>query len=198
MNHLQQLGQIDIYLIDQIMKGRYQNPFEKILDAGCGPGRNLDWFLENGFDIFGIDRNRENIDQLLVKYPKQPKRFILGELDAIPFPDQHFDHIISSAVLHFAASRNHFFKLLDEHLRVLKTDGTLFIRLASDIGLPHKEALNQDGVFLIPDGSSRFLLTRELLGEILKSFPVRMLEPIKTTNVNDIRCMSTLMLTKVL
>ena len=195
MNHLPQLGQTDIYLIDQIMKGRYQKVSEKILDAGCGQGRNLFWFIENGFDIYGIDHDQQNIDFLSSRLgPEQSEKLIEAELDAIPFPAQFFNHIISSAVLHFAASRNHFFKLLEEHIRVLKMEGTLFIRMASDIGLPSKEALNQDGVFRIPDGSSRFLLTRSLLREILEVFPVSMLEPIKTTNVNDIRCMSTLML----
>jgi len=33
----------DIYLLDQILKDRYETG-DKILDAGCGKGRNLKWF----------------------------------------------------------------------------------------------------------------------------------------------------------
>ncbi|MFT3743892.1 MAG: hypothetical protein QM785_06305 [Pyrinomonadaceae bacterium] len=41
-------GGIDIYLFDQIQKGRF-SPGMKILDAGCGGGRNIHWLLRNGY-----------------------------------------------------------------------------------------------------------------------------------------------------
>lgn len=48
------IGDTDIYLLDQIMKGRY-NANDKILDAGCGNGRNLHWFLLYNISVYGID-----------------------------------------------------------------------------------------------------------------------------------------------
>ena len=48
LNHL--LGNIDIYLLDQILKDRFKKSF-KILDAGCGEGRNLIYFVRNGFKL---------------------------------------------------------------------------------------------------------------------------------------------------
>lgn len=190
------LGNTDIYLIDQIMKGRYQ-PGDVLLDAGCGRGRNLHWFLRNGFDIYAID------EEPMVIYDLQQSacNFLLGRLhvaalERLPFEADFFDGIICSAVLHFARDNDHFFSMLDELFRVLKTGGNLFIRTASNIGMEDKVQPLGNGVFRIPDGSNRFLLTRSLLNEVHHRYHFSYLEDFKTVNVADVRCMSTLVLQK--
>jgi ubiquinone/menaquinone biosynthesis C-methylase UbiE len=194
LTHL--LGQTDIYLIDQILKDRYRAN-DKILDAGCGPGRNMHWFLQNNFEITGIDQNDEAISQLRSVNPGLPEnRFRVVPVEKMPFPDHYFDHVISSAVLHFATGTGHFRNMLKEMVRVLHPGGSLFIRMTSDIGIEEKVSLASDGVFDIPDGSRRFLLTRTLLNDCMKEFNLSFLEPLKTVNVDDIRCMSTLVLQK--
>ncbi|MEP7080861.1 MAG: class I SAM-dependent methyltransferase [Ginsengibacter sp.] len=190
------IGQTDIYLLDQIMKGRYQSD-EKILDAGCGSGRNMKWFLQNDFDIYGIDTSEAAIMQLQKLNTKlASKQLQVAALEKIPFDNNFFDHVICSAVLHFANNVIHFNEMFSELLRVLKSGGTLFIRMASDIGIEKQVELLSDGNYKIPDGSMRFLLTKPLLEEIKSEFQFSFLEPLKTVNVNDIRCMSTLMLQK--
>ena len=47
-------GGIDIYLFDQLLKGRFV-PGMRILDAGCGSGRNLVYFLRSGYEVFAVD-----------------------------------------------------------------------------------------------------------------------------------------------
>jgi SAM-dependent methyltransferase len=190
------IGQTDIYLLDQIMKGRYQSD-EKILDAGCGSGRNMKWFLQNDFDVYGIDTSEAaimNLKKLNANFAYD--HLLIAALEKIPFDNNFFDHIICSAVLHFAKSVTHFKEMFSELLRVLKPGGTLFIRMTSDIGLEKQVELLSDGNYKIPDGSMRFLLTKPLLEEIKNEFQFSFLEPLKTVNVNDIRCMSTLMLQK--
>jgi ubiquinone/menaquinone biosynthesis C-methylase UbiE len=190
------IGQTDIYLLDQIMKGRYQSD-EKILDAGCGSGRNMKWFLQNDFDVYGIDMSEAAIMNLKkVNANLANDHLQVAALEKIPFDNNFFDHIICSAVLHFAKSVTHFKEMFSELLRVLKPGGTLFIRMTSDIGLEKQVELLSDGNYKIPDGSMRFLLTKPLLEEIKNEFQFSFLEPLKTVNVNDIRCMSTLMLQK--
>ena len=129
------LGQTDIYLIDQILKGRYCDD-DIILDAGCGGGRNMHWFLQNGFNITGIDNSDTAIGELKDKYPALSLgRLLVSSIENIPFTDNHFNHIICSAVLHFAKNTAQFNLMLAEMVRVLKPGGTLFIRMTTDIGI---------------------------------------------------------------
>lgn len=196
-NSLQNLvGDTDIYLLDQIMKGRYRQT-DKLLDAGCGAGRNLHWFLNEKIDVYGIDQNTVSINELKAAYPLvSPIRFQSCPVEHLPFENNFFDHVISSAVLHFANSISQFQDMLAEMVRVLKPGGSLFIRMTSDIGIEDKVQSIGDGVYIIPDHSKRFLLTRPLLTDVLRKYLLSFIEPFKTVNVDDIRCMSTLVLQK--
>lgn len=189
------LGNIDIYLLDQIVKGRYKNQ-DKILDAGCGTGRNMFWFYHNQFNIWGVDREVEKIKLVRDLYPNCSKQFIVSEIDRMPYSKGEFNHIICNAVLHFAKNENHFIDMLGEMLRVLRVNGSIFIRMASNIGIENLIISLGNGIYGIPDHTERFLLTREILDTIMNKFELSFLESIKTTNVNDERCMSTLVLQK--
>jgi len=195
---LQQLtGNTDIYLIDQIMKGRYSLN-DLVLDAGCGLGRNLHWFFFNQIDCFGIDMDAEAIDQVKLQYPGiQPDRLQVSTVENMPFDDCFFDHIISSAVLHFAKSYKNFDAMFNEMVRVLKPEGSIFIRMTSDIGIENRIVPTGDGMYILPDGSTRFLLTRAMIQNLLNEQLVTLIEEVKTVNVNDIRCMTTLVFKKV-
>ena len=192
---LDTLGNIDIYLLDQIMKNRYA-PNETILDAGCGTGRNIYWFYTNGFNVHAIDNNPERIDYIKTIYPAQKENFKVASLANIPYSDNSINHIINCAVLHFVNSTQQFKLYFSELVRVLKPNGSLFIRMTSDIGIENFITPLQNGVYALPDGTNRFLLTRELINELLTEFPIALLEPIKSTNVQDLRTMSTLVFTK--
>jgi tellurite methyltransferase len=189
------LGHTDIYLIDQIMKGRFKVD-DIILDAGCGTGRNLHWFLQNHFNIQGIDIHVDAIQELKGTYPYATAGFKVASLEETGFTDNFFDHIICSAVLHFANNTAQFNCMLAEMVRILKPGGTLFIRMTSDIGIEDKVEPVGNGVYIIPDGSTRFLLTRTLLAHCIKQYKFSFVEPLKTVNVDDVRCMSTLLLQK--
>lgn len=190
------LGSTDIYLIDQIMKGRYKST-DTILDAGCGSGRNLHWFVHYDIPVYGIDGNEATLHRAKNNYPSlEDNRLQQAPVEKLPFPDEYFNHVISSAVLHFAKDILHFNAMVAEMVRVLRPNGSLFIRMTSDIGIEDKVRLIADGVYDIPDGSRRFLLSRSLLTETMAKNKLSFLEPLKTVNVDDIRCMSTLVLRK--
>ncbi len=193
-------GDIDIYLFDQIQKGRFTSEM-KILDAGCGGGRNIIYFLREGCKVFAVDQNAEAIQA--VKFIAQtlapnlsPENFQVAPIEEMPFPDKHFDWIISNAVLHFAENETHFNKMLEEMWRVLKPNGIFFARLASSIGIENLIVPTENGRYDLPDGSERFLVDEDFLISATENLNATLLEPIKTTNVQNLRCMTTWVLSK--
>lgn len=187
-------GNIDIYLFDQLLKGTYQH-CKKVLDIGCGGGRNLIYFLKNGYEVFGVDQNADAVqagqDLASKLSPNLPKEnFNVAAADELPFADDSFDLVISSAVLHFAHNRVHFEAMVAEAFRVLKPGGYFFARLASDIGIEELVSPLGDGRCLLPDGSTRFLVNQDTLLDQASLFG-RLHEPLKTTNVQNLRCMTT-------
>ena len=188
-------GDIDIYLFDQLLKGRFTN-CQTILDAGCGFGRNLPYFLQSGATVFGIDQQAEAIasvkelSQTLA--PQNPiENFITGTLEELPFAEASFDLVICSAVLHFARNEGHFDAMLRSLWRVIKKEGFLFVRTASSIGIENLITPLGNGRYQLPDGSDRFLVTEETLLNYTTDLNATLIEPIKTTNVQHLRCMTT-------
>jgi len=200
-NNLEQLyGNIDIYLFDQLLKDRFKH-CRKILDAGCGGGRNLVYFLRNGFEVYGIDPNEAAIMQVkalsqLLAPKNELTNFEITTAEDMSFPNDYFDLLISSAVLHFARDERHFHQMLTRMWDVLKPGGYLFARLASDIGIAHLVQPLGNQRYLLPDGSERFLVNEEFLLKYTASLNGYLYEPIKTTNVQNLRCMTTWCLQK--
>jgi SAM-dependent methyltransferase len=195
MNLHSLFGEIDIYLFDQLLKGRF-NTGMSILDAGCGGGRNLVYFLRHGYEVYGVDQNAGAVAQVRrlasSLNPAIPAdNFIVSDVEEMPFPRGRFDAVISSAVLHFARDEQHFNRMLDEMWRVLSPGGLLFARLASSIGIEGLIKPVGGGRYLLPDGSERFLVNTELLLSATNRLGAEWLEPIKTTNVQNLRCMTT-------
>ena len=165
---LQELyGNIDIYLFDQLLKGTYDN-CKKVLDAGCGGGRNLVYFLRNGYEVYGIDPNPNAVSAVkqlsqALSHANPEENFTIAAAENLPFDDNYFDLVISSAVLHFANNPGHFDNMIQSMWRVLKPGGYLFARLASDIGIETLVQYLGNGRYLLPDGSERFLVNQQLL-----------------------------------
>jgi tellurite methyltransferase len=200
MNLYDQLGPIDIYLLDQVMKGRFE-PEMSLLDAGCGGGRNLVYFLRNGYQVFGVDENAEAVGQVrrlaAQLAPDLPaSNFQVSDLAEIPFPDESFDAVVCSAVLHFARDEAHFERMLDEMWRVLKPSGLFFARLASTIGLESRVTLLQGRRYHLPDGTERFLVDEAMLTRATGRLAASWAEPLKTTLVQNLRSMTTWVLWK--
>ncbi|WP_145855016.1 class I SAM-dependent methyltransferase [Pedobacter suwonensis] len=188
-------GDIDIYLFDQLLKGTY-NECKTVLDAGCGTGRNLLYFLKSGAQVYGVDRDPEAIIQLKIAASVFPhinpeENFSIAPVEQLPFENESFDLVISSAVLHFAMNQEHFEAMLTSMWRVLKPGGYFFCRLASEIGIESLVRFIGNGRYMLPDGSERFLVNQEMLVRLTKNLGGQLHEPIKTTNVQNSRAMTT-------
>lgn len=188
-NHLENT---DIYLIDQIFKGRYQNE-DSVLFAGCGKGRNIAWFYHNNFNIKAVDKNEDALATVRENYPNLSS-ITKGDLHKLPYEDNSFHHVVCSAVLHFAESEQAFDSWFKELIRVLKPKGSLFIRMTTNVGVEHTIKAIEKGVYYLKDETNRFLITRKKLDTLLLKFNLEMLEPFKTTVVEDLRSMATIVL----
>ena len=188
------LGNIDIYLLDQILKGRFDINM-KILDAGCGEGRNTVYFLQGGYQIFGVDSNPIAVQMARIYAQTIQKdydvfRFQTSLIGNMPFHKGAFDVVISSAVMHFATSETHFLTMMDDMMRVLKPGGIFFLRMTTGQGeIQEKSPHLGDGVYLLPDGSERFLLTDSLEKEIVSKYKFKYLDPAKSVLVHGQRAM---------
>lgn len=196
------LGNIDIYWLDFILKGHVSDQ-AKILDVGCGEGRNIFYLLNNGYDVFGVDR-----DPLAIQYLRMlAKSGNTSEIEAhfqqmdakkLLFPDHTFDVILSSAVLHFCESHEDFDLKWNEMIRVLKPGGYLFIRsMTSHFLLDHaNHKINSEGMYLFPSGESRYLITENHLKSFIQKGSLEFVEPFKYVNVSGNRSMGVIILSK--
>ncbi|MGI8897041.1 MAG: class I SAM-dependent methyltransferase [Pyrinomonadaceae bacterium] len=201
-------GSIDIYLFDQLLKGRFI-PGMRMLDAGCGSGRNLVYFLRSGYDVCGVDESEEAIAQTrrlasaLARQSSpemsgrlQSENFRVEPIERMSFEDAGFDVVLSSAVLHFAHDEKQWHAMMREMWRVLKPGGIFFSRLASTIGMDDKVELIEGRRYHLPDGSDRFLVDEAMLMEVTGLLGGEFLDPIKTVVVQNMRAMTTWVLKK--
>jgi SAM-dependent methyltransferase len=204
-------------LFDQLLKGRLV-PGMRVLDAGCGSGRNLVYFLRNGFEVFGVDQSPEAISQMqrlaATLAPHLPAdNFRVEPVERMSFDSQAgkgsdtdrknpsatgfipekrgFDVVLSSAVLHFAHDEEQWRAMVDEMWRILKPGGIFFARLASTIGMEQQVTLMEGRRYHLPDRSVRFLVDEAMLKRVTAELGGEFIEPIKTTVVENMRAMTT-------
>lgn len=195
MNLQEEFGGVDIYLFDQLLKGRIGRG-DRVLDAGCGSGRNLTYLLRAGIDVAAVDVNPDAIAEIRELAARlspglPPDRFRVESVERLSFPDASFTVVISSAVLHFATDDARFDAMVGAMWRVLASGGILFARLATTIGMESRVQPLGNRRFGLPDGSERYLPDEQMLVDRTTRLGGQLLEPIKTTIVQDQRSMTT-------
>jgi tellurite methyltransferase len=189
----EQFGQIDIYVFDQILRGNI-TPGLRTLDAGCGYGRNLVHLMREGCEVFAVDQDSagvEHVRQLSASLATglPAENFQVARIEQMPFPDELADVVICSAVLHFAHDGRHFLAMLKELWRVLRPGGLLFCRLGSRIGMEFDSV--RPNIYKVGDGSEWFLVDEKMLLRLTGELNGVLVDPLKTTIVQDYRCMTT-------
>lgn len=189
----EQFGQIDIYVFDQILRGNIAAGM-KVLDAGCGYGRNLVYLLREGAEVFALDADAAGVAHVKALAaelaPQLPaENFRVGAIEKMPFADEFADVVICNSVLHFARDEEQFLAMVTELWRVLRPGGMLFCRLGSRIGMEFERLRGQ--IYRIGDGSEWFLVDEAALLDMTRQMDGILVDPLKTTVVQDYRCMTT-------
>jgi len=109
-------------------------PTGRILDYGCGSGNNSMFFIEKGYEVYGVDVTETilplvkanlkhmNLDQSLAG------KFSVISPDCVklPFEDGFFDFVLCNQVFYYLPSEEHIKKVCKEMSRCLKPGGTVF------------------------------------------------------------------------
>jgi len=193
MSLQEQFGQIDIYVFDQILRGNIAAGM-KVLDAGCGYGRNLVYLLREGAEVFALDADAAGVAHVKALAaelaPQLPaENFRVGAIEKMPWADGFADVVICNSVLHFASDEEQFLAMVTELWRVLRPGGMLFCRLGSRIGMEFERLRGQ--IYRIGDGSEWFLVDEAALLDMTRQMDAVLVDPLKTTIVQDYRCMTT-------
>ncbi|MEE9265023.1 MAG: class I SAM-dependent methyltransferase [Vicinamibacteria bacterium] len=190
-----EFGRIDIYLFDQLMRKNI-SAGARVLDAGCGSGRNLVYLLRSDHEVFAVDTNAEAIDDVrklaAALSPQLPEtNFRVEAIEAMTIPDQSVEVVLCSAVLHFARDDEHFWAMVNAMWRALADGGLFFCRLASTIGMEERCRRVEGRRFVSPDGVERYLVDEAMLVDATAKLGGELVDPLKTTVVQDQRCMTT-------
>jgi SAM-dependent methyltransferase len=180
------------------LRGNIAAPM-RVLDAGCGYGRNLVHLLREGCEVFAVDADPaavEHVRQLSVSLGTDlpDENFRVALLEKLPFPDDFADVVLCNSVLHFARDGQHFLAMLKELWRVLRPGGMVFCRLGSRIGMDFEQL--RPNIYRVGDGSAWFLVDERMLLRLTSELGGVLVDPLKTTIVQDYRCMTTWVLRK--
>ena len=197
----EQFGDIDIYLFDQLLRRRIVSGM-RVLDVGCGSGRNLVYLMRAGYEVHGIDADPASIDAVRrlassIAPHLARENFRVERIEQISYPDSFADVVLSSAVLHFARDAAQFMEMLRGSWRVLRRGGLFFCRLASSIGMEQQVQSLHGRRHRLPDGSERYLVDAQLLDELTRELGGELVDPLKTTVVQNQRCMTTWVVRRV-
>lgn len=185
---------IDIYLLDLLLKG-FIHDDQEILDLGCGSGRNIKYFLSQNMHVTGVDLDEQCLLELKGLYPEKSSRFIHSSIEEFE-NGKNYDVIICNAVLHFAKDHKDFDVQFEKLISLLNPNGLIFIRMTSNIGIDTRELEGVNGRFCLKDETIRYLITAEKIQELMRKFDLKKLEPIKSTVVEGVRSMATLVFTR--
>lgn len=115
----------------------------KILDVGCGNGKDCKYISEKGFEINGIDLS---VEMLAIAKEKVPNgKFEVMDIANITYPENSYDGIISNCSL-FHIPSEELSKTLQSFARVLKPNGKLLLILQEGLGKTMIEEPYRPGV----------------------------------------------------
>jgi cyclopropane fatty-acyl-phospholipid synthase-like methyltransferase len=107
---------------------REQRKDVMILDVGCGGGRHIKLFAEQGFRVYGIDFSEEGIEhtrQILGELGLNAELNV-GDMRALPYDDDYFDGLVSFGAFYYLDTKG-MKQAINESYRVLKKQGKAII-----------------------------------------------------------------------
>lgn len=106
---------------------KYISKEDKLIEAGCGLGKWINYFSTRGYNITGIDYSTVAIEAL--KEYNSSFKVELGDITAIPFENESFNVYLSFGVLEHLQREEVLQKAIDEIYRILTLNGVAIITI---------------------------------------------------------------------
>ena len=148
-------------LIDYARRHRCPWSSTRVLDIGCGAGRNAVPLAADGFDVIGIDRSRSMLGAAARRDPCGRVRLVEGAMDSLPVRSRSIDLIVAHGIWNLARSDAEFYHATTEAARVAAPGARLFVFTFSRHTLPSSVAgvAGQRFVFTQFSGEPQIFLT---------------------------------------
>jgi len=159
----------------------------KVLDIGCGGGRNTVMLIKLGFDVFSCDLHEEmvnftkkRVEKLSIK---KKAEVIISSMLHLSYPDKEFDYVVSNGVFHNASSLQELNTTVKEASRVLKNNGELLLNMFSAQVIDSNLCCFDKFVYITPQKLPMILATKEYIEDILIKNNLYLIGEIKETEV---------------
>ncbi len=101
---------------------------KRVLDLGCGTGRNTRYLAKQGFQVMGVDKSPDAIEIARIKSPSI--KFEVADAREIPFPENAFDAVVCTHVIEHHLE-DEIKKIISEIARVTRKGGLLVLSTIS-------------------------------------------------------------------
>ena len=165
--------------------------WERLLDIGCGAGRNIVPLARLGWNAIGVDLSLPMIAAAVTRvrdeHLETRLRLALAAMHELPFATRSFDFIIAHGIWNLARSGAEFRRALGEAARVARPESALFVFTFSRNTLPRDAQPVPDESFVFTQFSGQpqcFLTSEELVAELgAVGFSVDPLTPLRELNL---------------
>lgn len=137
---------------------------KKILELGCGLGRDSRYFAKKGFEVVGVDRVESSIKEI------KKVTIIKQDIKDIAFSKDTFDVVYAHLSLHYFDDKTTD-KIFNKIYNILKPGGYVFIKCKSiDDPLFGKGKKVANNIYV--KGHQRHFFSKEYMREKLKKFKI--------------------------
>ena len=167
-----------ITIIEEFLK----NKNGKVIDLGCGTGRNM--IPNPNIEYYGVDFSEGHLNQAkdyIQKNKVNARLYKLQAYDLSKFHDNYFDYGLFISTLHCLETENQRLNALKEFYRVLKTSAMAFISVWNSRDKRFKHVDYHGDIYMswlennIPYMRSYYLYNKEELIELIKSVRFKIL-----------------------
>jgi ubiquinone/menaquinone biosynthesis C-methylase UbiE len=165
----------DVDIISRITNAALKNGTSaRVLDIGCGPGILTTALSPLVDEVVGLDLTPEMIKQARKRTEDLSLSnviFKVGRAEQLPFPDSHFDVVVTRLMLHHLVSPG---EAVKEIARVLRSDGIAVVAdiITSDV---EEEAELHNALETLRDPSHIWALTKPEFDELLISHGLKII-----------------------